>query len=63
MTCYSVQLKDQILLKCYGFLSFSKNIGKEVGKDIKKTQVVNGARNFLIKLNNLLRMNLKLLQN
>ena len=37
MRRYSVQPKDQILLKGYGFLSFAKNIGKNIGKNISKT--------------------------
>ena len=37
MRRYSVQPKDQILLKGYGFLSFAKNISKNIGKNISKT--------------------------
>ena len=29
MTCYSVQPRDRILIKGYGFLYFAKNMGKE----------------------------------
>ena len=36
MMLYSVQLTDQIFVKGYGFLSFAKNIGKIIGKDISK---------------------------
>ena len=32
MTCYSVQPKDRIFVKGYGFLSFARNRGKNVGK-------------------------------
>ena len=39
MTRYSVQPRDQILIKGYGFLSFAKNMGKHVGK--KYMQVLN----------------------
>ena len=34
---YSVQLRDRILVKGYGFLSFTKNMGKNIGKNIIKT--------------------------
>ena len=34
--CYSVQLRDRIFVKGYGFLSFAKNIGKKIGKNIIK---------------------------
>ena len=37
MTCYSVQPRDQIFLKDYGFLSFAKNMGKEIGQNISKS--------------------------
>ena len=33
---YSVQLRDRILVKGYGFLSFAKNISKSIGKNISK---------------------------
>ena len=36
MTRYSVQLRDQILKKSYGFLSFAKNMGKNTDKNIGK---------------------------
>ena len=36
MTRYSVQRRDQIFVKGYGFLSFAKNIGKSFGKNISK---------------------------
>ena len=36
MTCYSVQRKDWIFVKGYGFLSFSKNAGKNFGTNIRK---------------------------
>ena len=32
MTRYSVQPRDQIFVKGYGFWSFSKNMGKNFGK-------------------------------
>ena len=36
MICYSVQPKDRIFVKCYGFLSFAKNMGKNICKNISK---------------------------
>ena len=30
MTCYSVQLIDQIFVKVYGFLPFATNMGKYI---------------------------------
>ena len=32
MTRYSVQPRDWIFIKCYGFLSFAKNMGRNIGK-------------------------------
>ena len=37
MTKYSVQLRDQIFVKDYGLLSFTKNMGKNIGINISKT--------------------------
>ena len=34
MTCYSVQPRDLILVKDYGFLSFAENVGRNIGKNI-----------------------------
>ena len=34
--CYSVQPRDQIFVKGYGFLCFAKNMGKDIGKNISK---------------------------
>ena len=33
---YSVQPRDQIFVKGYGFLSFSKGMDKNIGKNISK---------------------------
>ena len=33
MMCYSVQSRDQIVVKGYGFLSFAKNMGKNISKN------------------------------
>ena len=40
MTCYSVQPRDQMFVKDYNFLSFAKNIGKNISK-------INTAKNVL----------------
>ena len=37
MTRNSVQPRERIFLKGYGFLAFAKNMGKDIGKDISKT--------------------------
>ena len=34
--CYSVQPRDRLFVKGYGFLSFAKNMGKNFGKIISK---------------------------
>ena len=34
MTRYSVQPRDQIFVKGYGFLSFAKNIDKNISKNL-----------------------------
>ena len=38
MTRYSVQPRDylRIFVKNYGFLSFARNIGRDIGKNINK---------------------------
>ena len=36
MTGYSVQPRDQIFVKGYGFLSINKNMDKNIGKNISK---------------------------
>ena len=36
MTCYSVQPKDQIFVKGYGFLRFAKNMCKNIDKNVSK---------------------------
>ena len=33
---YSVQPRNRVFVKGYGFLSFAKNIGKSIGKNISK---------------------------
>ena len=37
MTRYAVQARKRIFVKDYGFLSFAKNMGKIIGKNINKT--------------------------
>ena len=34
MTRYSAQLRDQIFVKCYGFLSFATNMAKNISKNL-----------------------------
>ena len=34
MTRYSVQPRDQIFIKGYGFLSFARNMGKNISKNL-----------------------------
>ena len=58
MARYSIEPRDRIFLKEYGFRSFAKSMSKNIGKNI----TVNTARNFLIVLNYLLEIHLKLLQ-
>ena len=36
MTRYSVQPRDQIFVKGYGFFSFAKNMGKNIDKNISR---------------------------
>ena len=59
MTQYSVQPRERVFVKGYGFFSFAKNMGKNISENISKNYIV---RNFLIMLNNLPQMRLKLLQ-
>ena len=39
MTHYSVQPRDRIFVKGYGFLSFAKNMSKKISKNISKSLV------------------------
>ena len=61
MNHYSVQPRDRIFVKSYGFLSFAKNMGKSFGKNTSKKLISEYIRNFFIMLNNLQQMHLKLL--
>ena len=47
MTRYSVQLRDRIFVKGYGFLFFAKNMGKNIGKNISKNFSGKYNQNFL----------------
>ena len=51
MTRYSVQPRDRIFVKGYGFLSFAKNIGKSISKKLS----CKSRQNFLIMVKNLQR--------
>ena len=62
MTRYSVQPRNRIFVKGYGFLSFVKNTGKDIGKNISKGLGSKYRQKILIMLNNLLQIHLKLLQ-
>ena len=37
MACHSVQLRHRIFVKGYRFLSFAKNIGRNIVKNVSKT--------------------------
>ena len=39
MTRYSVQRRDRIFIKRYWFLSFTKNMGKNIGKNKSKLKL------------------------
>ena len=39
MRRYSVQPRDQIFAKGYGFLSSAKNVGRNIGKNISKNLI------------------------
>ena len=58
MATYSVQPRDRVFVKGYGFSSFAKNMGKNIGK----SWLVNVVKTFLIMLKNLQQIHLKLLQ-
>ena len=60
MRC-SLQPRDRIFVKGYGFLSFAKTMGKNIGKNISKNVSGKYSQKYLIMLNNLQQMHLKLL--
>ena len=45
--CYSIEPGDRIYLKCYGFLSFAKNIGKNISSRYSQ-KLVDSAKKFAI---------------
>ena len=59
---YSVQARNLIFAKGYGFLSFAKNMDKNFRKIQVNTKAVNTTKQFMTMLNNLPQMRLKLLQ-
>ena len=61
MTRYLVQPRDQIFVKGYGFLYFAESMCGNIGKNISKILSGKTVKNFLIMLNNLQQMRLKLL--
>ena len=62
MVCYSVQLRDQIFVKGYRFLSFAENMGKKIGENISKNLSDKYSQKLFMMLNNLQQVSLKLLQ-
>ena len=58
MAHYLIESKDKIFVKGY----LSKKLSKVLVKTYVKSQAVNTVRNYLIILNNLAQMKLKLLQ-
>ena len=47
MVRYSVQPRDHIFVKGYGFFSFDKNMGKSIGKNISKNLSGKYSQKFL----------------
>ena len=47
MTSYSVQPRNEIFVRDYGFLSFDRNMGKIVGKNIGKNLSNKYSKKFL----------------
>ena len=52
----------KIFVTGYGFLTFAKNMDKNIVRNIRKSLNSNIVKHFLIMLNNLQQMHLKLLQ-
>ena len=44
---YSVDPRDQIFVKDYGFLSFAKNMSQDIGKNISKNLIVKYSQKLL----------------
>ena len=59
---YSVQSRDQIFVKGYGFLSFANNMGKNIGKKISINLSGKYIQKLLDHTKNLQQMHLKPLQ-
>ena len=62
MTRYSAQLRDRIFVKSQEFLPFGKDMGKSFSKKMSINLSGKTVKNFLIMLNNLQQIRLKLLQ-
>ena len=60
MTSYSVQPKDRMFVKGYGFLSFAKNMAWNICKTIEKNLSSKYSQKILNHAKNLLQMHLKL---
>ena len=62
MMNYSIEPRDQIFAKDYDYLFFATKliIIRYIGKKLRKNQVINTDKKFLIMLKNLLQMSLKL---
>ena len=62
MMRYSVQPRDRIFVKGYGFFPFAKNTGKNIGKNKSKNLSGKYDQTSLIMLSSIQKMRLKLLQ-
>ena len=62
MTRYSIEPKEKILVKSYGFLCFARNIRENIGKNINKNLSSKYSEKLAKDVNNLLQMYLKLVQ-
>ena len=47
MTRYSVQPRDQVFVKGYGFLLFAKNTGRNIGKNRSKSLSSKCSKNLI----------------
>ena len=56
---YLFQLRNQIFVKGYEFLSFAKNMDKYIDNNISKNLSGKYSQDFFITLNNLQQMHLK----
>ena len=62
MTRYSIETRDRIFVKGYGFLFFAKKMSKNTGKNESKNLTGTNSQSVLTMLNDLLQIHLKLLQ-